>query len=55
MFEYTFGFFVGVVTTYICLKGQLKQFDKMTMNNEKRLERIEALVLERVEVEEDVA
>lgn len=55
MFEYVFGFIAGTVTTYICLKGQMKHFDKMTMNNEKRLERIEALLLERVEVEEDVA
>ena len=29
MFEYVFGFIAGTVTTYICLKGQIKQFDKV--------------------------
>ena len=54
MFEYVFGFIVGTVTTYICLKGQIKQFDQRTINNEKILERIEALLLKRVEVEEEL-
>lgn len=29
MFGYVFGFVAGTVTTYICLKGQFKQFDKV--------------------------
>lgn len=40
MFEYVFGFLVGAVTTYICLKGQSKQFDQVIQDNNQQLREI---------------
>ena len=38
MFEYVFGFLVGAVTTYICFRWQLKQFDQILSDINKKLD-----------------
>ena len=38
MFEYVFGFLVGAVTTYICFRCQLQQFDKILSDINKKLD-----------------
>lgn len=40
MFEYVFGFLVGTVSTYICLKGQFKQFDQLLNSINEKLDRL---------------
>ena len=40
MFEYVFGFIAGTVTTYICLKGQMKQFDQVIKDIRKELKEL---------------
>lgn len=38
MFEYVFGFLVGAVTTHICFKWQLQQFDQILSDINKKLD-----------------
>lgn len=38
MFEYVFGVLVGAVTTYICFKWQLQQFDQILSDINKKLD-----------------
>lgn len=45
MFQYVFGFLVGTVTTYICLKGQLEQFDQRVNNIYKKIDKLERRIL----------
>ena len=38
MFEYVFGFLVGAVTTYICFRFQLQQFDQILREINQKLD-----------------